>query len=390
MLVPIAFTSRAIAAVVFCAASVSLFANDRLGLPPVPVPSNNALTEEKAALGLLLFTDQRFSANGSISCASCHSPTQLYMDGKTVGVGVDGKKGTRNSPTVLNAAYYTTLFWDGRAGSLEEQAKGPLVNPIEHGLPSYEPILKIIKADKNYTEQFKRAFSVEPEQITIDHVAMAIASYERTIVAGDSPFDRYQYGGDKKALSASAIEGLKVFTGKGHCAECHLIGKHEATFTDNQYHAIGVGLRNVQNDILPVLRTYIEAKARGKSLDHTVLTAENVSHLGRFGVTLNPADLGNFRTPSLRNIALTAPYMHDGSLKTLEDVVAFYGKGGVRSHLQHSTIRDLRLTKQEERYLVDFMESLTSTKFAKAAANVKTAGGAAQPSGEVKAVASKM
>jgi cytochrome c peroxidase len=360
-----------LAAILFATGHVTI-ADDHLGLPPVPVPTNNSLTPGKTVLGLSLFLDQRFSANGTVSCSSCHSPTQTYTDGKPVGVGIDGKKGTRNSPTVVNAAYYTTLFWDGRAASLEEQAKGPLVNPIEHGLANYEPILKVIRADKNYTDQFKRVFGVEPGEITIDHVAMAIASYERTVVSGDSPFDRYQYGGEKNALSPSAIEGLKVFTGKGKCAECHIIGKSDAIFTDNHFHNIGVGLKQIQGRMVIVVNAFIEAKLRGKSVDHSVLTAENISHLGRFAVTLNPADLGNFRTPGLRNIALTAPYMHDGSLKTLQEVVEFYGKGGISSSLQHPTIRNLRLTKQEEHQLVDFMESLTSSKFAKSG-NIKEA-----------------
>ncbi|HEX9811565.1 MAG TPA: cytochrome c peroxidase [Burkholderiales bacterium] len=339
-------------------------ADDRLGLPPQPIPFDNPLTSEKVELGRSLFHDTRFSADGSISCASCHLPKRLYTDGRTVGVGITGKQGTRNAPTVVNAGYYSSLFWDGRAASLEEQAKGPLVNPIEHGLKNYDPILKIVRTDAAYAQQFNRAFGLAPADITINHVAMAIASYERTLVVGDSPFDRYQYGGDKRALSPSAIEGLKVFTGKGKCSVCHVIGKSDAIFTDNRYHNIGVGLRQIQGRLTDVVNAVIEAKLRGKSVDHSVLTAENISQLGRFAITLNPTDIATFRTPSLRNVALTAPYMHDGSLKTLDDVVEFYGKGGSSSTLQHPTIRKLRLTKTEERQLVDFMESLTSTKHA--------------------------
>jgi cytochrome c peroxidase len=360
----VARASCALSIIFFLAMTNIVAADDRLGLPPLPVPATNALTQDKATLGLALFLDKRFSSDGTISCGSCHLPNQAYVDGHAVGEGVGHQKGTRNAPTVINAAYYNTLFWDGRAASLEDQAKGPLVNPIEHGLANYEPILKIVRADDNYKSQFKRAFGVEPAEISIDHVAMAIASYERTIVSGDSPFDRYQYGGDKHAISPSAIEGLKVFTGKGHCAECHLIGKSNATFTDNNFHNIGVGLTQIQGRLATVINSVIEAKLRNKSIDHSVLSAEDISHLGRFVITLNPIDVGNFRTPSLRNVALTAPYMHDGSLKTLEEVVSFYARGGVSSSLQHRTVRNLRLTKQEEHQVVDFLRTLTSSKFA--------------------------
>lgn len=355
--------ARILLITILACASHATSANDRLGLPPLPVPEDNSLTPEKVALGRELFLDTRFSADGTISCASCHVPTQLFTDGRVVGVGIDGKEGTRNAPTIINAAYYDSLFWDGRAASLEAQAKGPLINPIEHGLSSYEPALKVIRSDRKYMMQFEHAFGIAPEKIDIDDVVKAIASFERTLIAGDSAFDRYRYGGDPNALSASAIAGFKVFTGRGKCSVCHLIGKSSATLTDNQYHNIGVSLPEIQGRLNDVVNAFIESKLDGRAVDHSVLTAENISQLGRFAVTLNPTDIGNFRTPSLRNVALTAPYMHDGSLKTLEDVVAFYAKGGSGSSLQHPMIRKLRLTKTEERQLVDFMESLTSAKF---------------------------
>lgn len=355
--------SRAFVVVISVFWGGTVHCGDRLGLPPLPVPADNPLSQAKVALGRALFSDTRFSANGTISCASCHAPAQMFTDGRTVGVGIDDKQGTRNAPTLINAAYYKNLFWDGRAASLEDQAKSPLINPVEHGLSSYDPVLQVIRSDKNYTTQFRRIFGVTPAQIDIDYVAMAIASFERTLVAGDSAFDRYRYGGDRSALSPSAIAGLKVFTGRGKCNVCHLIGETSATFTDNQYHNIGVSLLEIQGRLNDVVNAFIESKLRGRAVDHSVLTAENISQLGRFAITLNPADIGNFRTPSLRNVALTAPYMHDGSLKTLEDVVAFYAKGGSGSSLQHPTIRKLRLTKTEERQLVNFMESLTSAKY---------------------------
>ena len=190
-----------------------------LGLPPVPVPADNPITPEKVKLGERLFHEKRFSADGTVSCASCHKPELAFTDGLPVAEGIRKQKGTRNTPTVVNAAYYTTQFWDGRRPSLEEQAKDPFVNPIEHGLPSHEPILEVVRKDPYYRKAFRKVFGVAPEAVTIDHVVKAIAAFERTVVSGDSPFDRYLYGGDKSALSESAIRGLKIFRTKGRCVD---------------------------------------------------------------------------------------------------------------------------------------------------------------------------
>jgi cytochrome c peroxidase len=335
-------------------------ANDLLGLPPVPVPADNAQTPEKIALGQKLYFDTRFSSDGTVACGTCHSPAAGYSDGRPVGRGVKGQEGARNSPSVLNAAYYTTMFWDGRAPTLEEQAKGPLTNPIEHGLKNHGQLLDVVRRDEAYLEQFQRVFNVSANDITIDHVTKAIASFERTIVAGNSPFDRYQYKGDKSALSPAAVRGFDIFRTKGRCTICHIVGPENALFTDNKFHNIGVGLDDIKGDMFVLVNAFIESKIKGVSVDTTVLTGKNISHLGRFAVTMNPADLGNFKTPTLRNIELTGPYMHDGRFKTLAEVVDFYGKGGVNNSLQHQDIRDLRLSAQEQRDLVEFMKALTS------------------------------
>jgi len=335
-----------------------------LGLPPVPVPADNPLTLEKARLGRKLFEDRRFSADGTISCAHCHKPERAFQDGLPVSEGIGGQKGTRNAPTVINAAYFTTQFWDGRRKTLEAQSKDPFVNPIEHGLKDHQPIVDIVRRDQGYQRDFKQAFGIPPSQITIDRVAQAIASFERTVVAGDSPFDRYQFGGDKNALSPSAIRGLAIFRGKGRCVSCHVIESTTALFTDNRFHNLGVGFGRIETRLAEIITAFRKAKQANRDIDEAILTQAEISELGRFAVTGEVEDIGGFKTSTLRNIALTAPYMHDGSLKTLEEVVDFYDRGGFDNPMLDSGIRPLRLTAEEKADLVSFLKSLTSQRFA--------------------------
>ena len=339
-------------------------AENPLGLPPVPIPSDNPQTPEKIALGKLLFEDKRFSADGTVSCATCHDPQKVFTDGLPTSEGIKKLKGTRNAPTVVNAAYYDSQFWDGRRSSLEEQSKDPLINPIEHGLPSHGPILETIRKDESYTSQFRNVFGVAPQQITIDHVAKAIASFERTLISGDSPFDRYLYGGDKTALSESAIRGLEIYRTKARCQDCHSIGQTNATFTDNKFHNLGVGFKRLGSRAVQIANTFRKAKQEGKDIDKAVLGDQEISELGRFVVTLRPSDIGAFKTPTLRNIAVTAPYMHDGSIQTLEEMIELYNKGGENNPFLDSGIRPLNLTDQEKADLLAFIKSLTSLQFA--------------------------
>ncbi|HET7751970.1 MAG TPA: cytochrome c peroxidase [Terriglobales bacterium] len=301
-----------------------------LGLPPVPVPADNPPTATTIALGRQLYYDPVLSVDNSVSCATCHHPDYGFADGKSLSDGVRAQKGARNSPTVLNTAYFNMFFWDGRAATLEEQAAGPVQNPVEmgHTLKGVENKLMRYPA---YREAFAKAF--ESGHITFDMVAKAIASFERTLVSGNSPFDRYYYGHEENALSESAKRGLIVFTrsDKGNCAACHEIGKDYALFTDKKFHNVGVGVHN-----------------------------EQPTDLGRYAVTRSDADQGAFRTPSLRNIARTAPYMHDGSLKTLKDVVDFYIGAGNSNPYLDKRIKPLDfLTGQERADLLAFLESLT-------------------------------
>ena len=337
--------------------STSTFADQNLGLPPLTIPNDNPQSIEKISLGKLLFNDNRFSKDGTVSCASCHVVAKTYTDGLAVAKGINGQQGTRNSPTLVNAAFFNTLFLDGRANSLEEQALGPLVNPIEHGLESHQLIVDVIVNDTNYIQQFEKVFDIKKEEITIQQVSKAIASFERTLISGDSPFDRHLFGQDHSALSSSAERGLDVFKRNGNCVTCHEISWNNALFSDNRFYNIGVGFKNLTQ----ILDEFIAEIKLGKKPEEFPLTVQQHSELGRFNVTKDVKDIGKFKTPTLRNIALTAPYMHDGSFKTLEEVIEHYDKGGDKNHFIDSKIFPLHLTKQEKTDILEFMKSLTSS-----------------------------
>jgi cytochrome c peroxidase len=340
-----------------------------LGLPAVAVNSDNPQSPKKIALGKRLFEDKRFSGDGQVSCATCHDPTDAFADEISIPEGMKRLKGTRNAPSIINAVYYEAQFWDGRRPSLEEQAKDPFVNPVEHGLTSHEQILEMIRENSSYQADFRSAFGIEPKDLTIDHVVKAIASFERNIISGDSPFDLYLYGGNKRALTNSAIRGYEIFRGKGHCQECHRIGQEHATFTDNQFHNLGVGFKSIEPRIMQVADAFRKGKQEGKDIDKSVLGDKEMSELGRFVVTLRPEDLGCFRTPTLRNVAVTSPYMHDGSIRTLEEVVEFLSKGGESNPHLDKGIGPLNLSYQEQANLVAFLQSLTSPQFAEVRAD---------------------
>ena len=346
-----------------------------LGLPPVPIPANNPQSEEKIKLGDKLYHDERFSADGKVSCATCHSREKGFTDNLKVSKGFKNQTGTRNAPTVINAAYYTSLFWDGREPDLEGQSKQPPINPVEGGLPDHQPILKIVRADKTYSDAFNDVFGVSAADISMEHVSKAIASFERTIVSGNSPFDRYYYAGDKEAMTDAQIRGFELFTLKGRCVSCHVIEQTQAIFTDNNFHNIGVGFKTIQGKEAETAANMIAAKRKGADVDVAVLTQKNLSELGRFAVTENSTHVGAFKTSTLRNIAVTFPYMHDGSLETLEEVVDFYNNGGrveeddPDSGFLSGGIRPLGLTDDEKEDLVEFLKALTSPEYQNLATN---------------------
>ena len=353
-----------------------------LGLPPVPIPADNPQTPEKIALGNTLFHDARFSGDGTISCSTCHADEKAFTDSpRKTSRGIRGQFGTRNAPTVINAAYFHTLFWDGRASSLEDQSQNPPLNPVEMGLTSFEPFLKVVREDPAYVEAFNKVFHVTGAAVTIEHVKMAIGSYERTLISGDSPFDRWYFQHDAMAISEAAKRGFEVYVGQGRCVSCHVIEQDQALFTDNRFHNIGVGINKIQADTPRLTAEFLKAKAAGASVDKTVLSDPKTSDLGRFAVTTHFDEIGAFKTSTLRNVAVTGPYMHDGSLKTLRDVVKHYNDGGksagdpsVNPYLSGG-IRPLNLSDQQMDDLVAFMETLTSPAYV----NAKTKEGDATP-----------
>jgi cytochrome c peroxidase len=286
------------------------------------IPKDNPMTKEKVELGRQLFFDKRLSRNNTIACAVCHIPALAFTDGQPVSSGIHHQQGGRSAPLAINRAFSTLQFWDGRAATLEAQAVGPLVNPIEHGFVDYDEMLVKMNKIPGYKHEFKEVFGGE---ITVDRVGKAIAAFERTILSGNSPFDRFDVGGDENALSASAKRGLELFRGKARCTKCH----SGFNFTDEKFHNLGIGFDR-----------------------DTVDT-------GRFNVTKDPKDMGAFKTPSLREIPRTAPYMHDGRFANLTDVVNFYNQGGIKNPFQDSLIIPLELTDAEKRDLVDFLGNLS-------------------------------
>jgi len=331
-----------------------------LGIPrdiwEIFVPPDNPITPEKVELGRKLYFDKRLSVDNTVSCATCHDPKFAFTDGKKVSEGVKGQKGARNAPTVLNAMFFEEQFWDGRAKTLEEQAKQPIINPIEMGMPDHDAVVKKLKGIPEYVDAFKKVFGGE---ITIDRIAQAIAAFERTLLTGNSPFDRF-IAGDQNAISESAKRGWQLFQGKARCITCHEFNRSNPFFTDNKYHNIGVAMN--QEGFAELARKaellVKEGKLDQRKLDELALNPA-YSELGRFLVTFNPKDIGAFKTPTLRNVELTAPYMHDGSEATLLDVIEFYNRGGNENPNLSGEMRPLNLTDQEKQDLVEFLKSLT-------------------------------
>jgi cytochrome c peroxidase len=287
------------------------------------VPEDNRLTPEKIELGRRLFFDKLLSADRSIACSSCHKPELAFSDGLTVSVGIGGRKGTRSAPAIINRAYGKSFFWDGRAAALEEQVLHPIQNPIEMNL-TLEELTTRLKADANYTEEFLRAFA---DGVTPINVARVLACFVRTLRSGNSPFDKFQLG-DQAALSSEARRGLELFRGKANCVACH-VGPN---FTDEQFHNTGVAWHD------------------GRFADD-----------GRYAVTQQEKDRGAFKTPTLREVSRTAPYMHDGSITTLEEVIEYYNRGGNLNPNIDNEVRRFRLTTEEKRALLTFLRSLNGT-----------------------------
>ena len=288
----------------------------------VVIPKDNPLTKEKVELGKLLFFDKRLSTNDSIACASCHLPSLAFTDGQPVSTGVNRQQGGRSAPATINRIFSTAQFWDGRAATLEDQSIGPFVNPVEHGFTNHDTLVAKVGTIKGYQTMFQKVFE---GPITKSRIGQAIASFQRTILSGNSPYDRFDYGGEEEAISPSAKRGLKLFLKKARCTRCH----SGFNFTDEKFHNLGIDWDTEHVD------------------------------LGRYIVTKNAEDIGAFKTPTLREISRTAPYMHDGRFATLRQVVDFYNVGGIKNPHQDNTIIPLGLTEQEKEDLVEFLQSLS-------------------------------
>lgn len=366
--------------------ATTLPADPPLGLPEVPIPEDNPQTPEKIALGEKLFLDTRFSITGEVSCSTCHDPEKALTDSPLkTSEGIRKLTGTRNAPTVVNSAYNETQFWDGRSPTLEDQALHPFLNPVEMAMPNHERLIEVIRNDPDYVKQFKDVFGVPGNEIKIQQVTQAIAAFERTQIAGDSPWDRWYFAGEEDAISESAKRGFEVFLRDGRCVSCHMIEQDFALFTDHQFHNVGVGINEMQDRVPELAEAFLVAKQRGIDVDVAVLADKDTSDLGRFAINEQFDGLGAFKTSTLRNIAVTPPYMHDGSIATLKEVVEHYNNGGatnpddkVNPYLSGG-IRPLDLTDQQIDDLVAFMEALTSPQFAELAekqATASTTGGA--------------
>ncbi|MGX2039795.1 cytochrome c peroxidase [Methylocaldum sp. MU1018] len=332
-----------------------------LGLPPVPTPSDNPITADKIELGRKLFFDRRLSLNNTFSCAMCHIPEQGFASNEqATAVGIEGRTVRRNSPAIYNVAYLQRLFHDGRENRLEQQAWGPLLAGNEMGAPSIGYVIEKIRGLPDYAGLFEKAFRRGPSMETI---GMALASYERTLNSADSPFDRWYFAKQKDALPAEARLGFELFAGKAGCSRCHTVGKDHALFTDQQMHNTGIGFQGAMAGDAP--KQKIQA-APGITLEIDAAALAAVSEtkpndLGLYEITQDPKDRWKYKTPSLRNVALTAPYMHDGSLSSLEEVIEFYNRGGIANENLDPLLKPLNLDETEIKALVAFLHSLTGS-----------------------------
>jgi cytochrome c peroxidase len=311
---------------------------------------------ELVAVGRALFFDSALSADGRVSCATCHRPERAYSDGLVHASGIAGRQGTRNTPSLLDVGRQCSLFWDGRRARPEDQALDPLLDEREHGLHDEAQLLGRMRADARYEAPFQAAYGVSVNEATSRQVAEALAAFERTLVSGPSPFDRF-LAGQRDAMTEAARHGWVVFDQEVRCTRCHVVAAGDGQpplFTDHRFHSLAVGLDRVARKLPQLTRRLVALRGDGGPLGREVLNDPDLAELGRFAVTLDPQDLGAFKTPGLRNVARTAPYMHDGSVATLGEAVDLevYSRGA----------RDDRpaiLTPVERADLIAFLEALT-------------------------------
>ncbi len=324
------------------------------------IPDDNKPTPERINLGRKLYFDTRLSRDGTVSCATCHDVFRGFTDQEPVSEGIKNQHGKRNAPTTLNVNVLQLLFWDGRAPTVEAQAGMPILNPVEMGMPDKETALKAVANIPEYKEDFQKAYG---RPINYDDIQRAIAAFERTLVFIDSPFRRF-LAGDAKAISAEAKAGWVLFNGKGRCTACHQMNPSNPLGTDNRFHNVGVSARHQNFEALAVeaLKALQEDSSEQK-LDELAVGTD-LSELGRFMVTHNRSQIGAFRTPQILNVGITPPYMHDGSMNTLWDVMDHYNKGGEENPFLDGGIEPLALSEKEIDQMVAFLFTLTDDRFA--------------------------
>ncbi len=344
------------------------FTKAPLVLPALPIPADNPITPEKVSLGRKLFFDRRLSFNGTLSCAMCHIPEQGFTQHQlATSVGIEGRFVKRNSPTLYNVAYRTSLFHDGREFSLENQVWSPLLARNEMGNPSMGIVIERIRHTADYQGLFERAFERE---VSAQTVGQALAAYERTLLSGCSPFDLSIYGGAENAMTEKARRGYDLFQIKG-CGSCHKAGDSFAHFTDDRFHDTGIGY----DRSLPAKDRSQQVRLTADVVIETSIRFEgpDVSDLGRYEATGKPNDRWKYRTPSLRNVAITAPYMHDGSLETLQEVIEFYIRGGVPHQGLDPLIKPMQLNSGEIEQLIAFLQALTGNNIEQLAREARSA-----------------
>ncbi len=326
------------------------------------IPPENPITPAKVKLGLKLFFDSRLSADGTVACATCHDPARAFTDGRPVSIGIHGRLGQRNAPTVLSALYNKTQFWDGRATNLEDQAALPIVNSVEMGQSSIESVVTNLAGIEEYRQAFLNAFG---RPVNGPDLVRAIATYERTLASFDSPFDHF-IAGDQNAIDAQAKRGWEIFNAQGRCYKCHALTDTQrdvVNFMDHDFHNIGIEI--IRHKVVPLARQAEREIAAGNAaaVDQAAIASE-MSVLGRFLVTRKQADVASYKTPNLRNVLVTAPYFHDGSQQTLWDAMDHYNKGaGLHDPWLDEDIQPLALTEDQIDDLVAFMASLTSPAY---------------------------
>ncbi len=358
-------------ALIFVAATVSVPAQPPTpgAPPPIPLfsaeviksftPSDNPITDAKARLGDMIFDEKRLSADNSVACNTCHSPRNGFTTHTETSRGVGDQLGKRNAPSILNAMFYKSMFWDGRAATLEEQSTLPILNPVEMGQKDPKDVVAKLAAIPEFVEAFQKVFGRPPNW---EDMSKALGAFERTRLSTEAPFDRFLHG-DEKAFNASQRRGWALFTGKARCGSCHTYDPALPLFGDNRFHNIGVGTRKEDFNQLAKRATESAAASNKAEIDKLALETD-YSELGRFLVTQKKEDVGAFRTPFLRDVLLTGPYMHDGSLETLWDVVEFFNRGGERNSFLDAEMKPLGLTPSEVDDLVNFLSALTSDRFA--------------------------